>query len=89
MYALGILAGGLAITGLISRLLLIAMRSWQSTIIRPIMANGTTWLLAALLAGMGMADGGAFAGARAAGLYAIPCGLWLLIDLVLALFRRP
>jgi hypothetical protein len=40
-----------------------------------------SWLVAAFIGGMGMADGGAFAGVEAAALYAPPQAVWFLVDI--------
>ncbi len=76
------MAGGLIPTVLISRLLLWITRSWNGGIPRLVLANGVSLLAVALIAGMGMADGGAFAGAEAAILYVPPQAVWLTFDLV-------
>lgn len=74
--------GGLIPTFLVSRLLLWLMRSWDGGISRLVVAHIFSWLVAAFIGGLGMADGGAFAGFRAATLYAVPQGVWFLFDFV-------
>ena len=72
--------GGLIPTFLVSRLLLWLMRSWEGGISRLVVAHIFSWLVAAFIGGLGMADGGAFAGFRAAILYLVPQGVWFLLD---------
>ena len=81
MLALGAqLIGALVPTFIVSRLLLWAMRSWDGGVTRLLVANGGSWLVAAFLGGLGMADGGAFAGLQAAALYFVPQTLWFGLD---------
>lgn len=74
--------GGLIPTGLISRLLLWIMRSWEGGTARLVTANVLSWLVVSVIAGFGMADRGDFAGFEAAFLYALPQIVWLVIDMV-------
>lgn len=82
MAELGFFVSGLVVTFLISRLFLWLLRSWDGGATRLVAAHGASWILASFLAGMGMADGGAFAGARAALSYALPQAVWIIIDLM-------
>jgi hypothetical protein len=75
------LIGALLPTFLLSRLLLWLTRGWSSGgIQRLLTCHAGSLLIAAFIGGMGMADGGAFAGIEAATLYAIPQAFWLAID---------
>lgn len=80
--------GGLVPTGLASRLALLMMRSWRGGFIRLVVAHLFSIAVVALVAGMGMADGGAFAAARALGIYIVPQALWFLLDTILLVYRR-
>jgi hypothetical protein len=80
MWLVSLLLGSLVPTFLVSRLFVWLMRSWQSPVGRAAIAAVATWLLTALLAGIGMADGGAFAGTRAGLLYAPACLIWFAFD---------
>lgn len=82
MAELGFFVGALVATFLISRLMLWLLKSWDGGAPRLVFAHAASWVAASFLAGMGMADGGAFAGARAAMSYALPQALWLIVDLV-------
>lgn len=73
--------GALVPTFLISRLILWLMRSWQGGVRRLALAHCTSLLLAAFIGGMGLADGGAFAGAEAALSYSLPQAFWFAVDL--------
>lgn len=81
MADIGVLVGALIPTLVLSRLLLLAMRSWDGGLPRLLVANGGSLLIAALIGGMGMADGGAFAGMEALTLYALPQAVWLIMDI--------
>jgi len=82
MFQLGQIVGGLVPTFLVSRLLLWLMRSWQGGVQRIALAHAVSLLLAALIGGMGMADGGSFAPLEAALAYSVPQGVWCLFDFV-------
>jgi len=81
MAIVGFFVGASISTFLLSRLLLWLMRSWKGGRNRLFTAHFFSLVIASLLAGMGMADGGAFAGVRALGLYLVPQSIWLLFDL--------
>lgn len=72
--------GALAPTFLVSRLWLWLLRSWDGGLQRYLIAHSGSLLVAILLAGMGMADGGAFAPAMAAVIYAPAQAFWLIVD---------
>jgi hypothetical protein len=72
--------GALLPTFLISRLMLWLMRSWDGGVRRLIMAHMVALLIATLIGGMGMADGGAFAAAKAFMVFAPPQAVWLTAD---------
>lgn len=80
--------GALVPTFLISRLGLWLTRQWNGGSTRLLFIHGMTLLAIAFVGGMGMADGGAFAGARALLSYAPAQALWLIVDLVRAANRR-
>lgn len=82
MAELGAFVGGLIPTLLISRLLLWLFRSWDGGATRLLVAHATSLILISFIAGMGMANGGAFAGASAVLTYALPQALWLIVDFV-------
>lgn len=73
--------GGFIGVGIISRLLLLLVKSWRARYAPVIAVNVVSFLIAVLIAGMGMADGGPFAPLHAATVYAIPQLAWLGIDL--------
>lgn len=76
------LVGALVPTFLLSRLLLWLTRGWSEGGIRRLLTcHAGSLLIAAFIGGMGMADGGAFAGIQAAAIYAIPQAVWLAFDL--------
>lgn len=73
--------GALIPTFFLSRLLLWLMRTWNGGTKRLAGAHAGALLVASFVGGMGMADGGAFAGTQAMAMYALPQGLWFLLDL--------
>lgn len=81
---LGQLVGALVPTLLLSRLLLWVTRGWNGGFGRYLTVHSASLLIAALFGGMGRADGGAFAPLEAAGLYALPQVIWLVVDLLRA-----
>lgn len=83
-----IVIGGLVPTALVSRVALWLMRSWNGGVTRLVVAHLFSLAVVTLIAGMGMADGGAFAAARAFGIYAAPQAAWLLLDGALLFYRR-
>jgi hypothetical protein len=82
MYLLGQMTGALIATLLVSRLLLFVTRSWQGGLTRLFTVHVFSWLVIAFIAGLGGADGGAFAGLDAATIYLLPQLVWLLVDIV-------
>ena len=81
--------GALVPTLLVSRLLLVATRGWKrGGVVRLFCCNAGSLLIASALAGIGMADGGAFAGTEALITYAPAQAVWLIVDLVRTK-RRP
>ena len=82
MAILFMMIGGLIPTFLVSRLLLWIMRSWDGGIARLAVVHTFSWFVMAFVGGMGMADGGAFAGIEAAMLYFAPQAVWLLVDIL-------
>jgi len=81
MSDIAFLIGGLGPTLLISRILFLVTRSWDGGVRRIVVVNAVSLLAVSFIAGMGMADGGAFAGLSALVLYAIPQAVWLVVDL--------
>ena len=77
----GQLIGALIATFLISRLILFIMLKWNGGPNRIIIAHVGSLLVASFVGGIGMADGGAFAGVRALTIYVGPQILWLILDL--------
>jgi hypothetical protein len=41
-----------------------------------------SWLVATFIGGLGIADGGAFAGLQAADAYALPQAVWFMVDIL-------
>ena len=82
MIFIGFLLGALIPTFLVSRLYLRLSKSWDGGATRLLIVHGMSLVTAGLLAGMGMADGGAFVGMQAITAYAIPQGFWLVFDLI-------
>ena len=83
MNGIGVFAGALVIVFLLSRLALALMRSWRSGgVARLVVAHLVSFLVATVLGGIGFADGGAFAGAKAAALYAPFQVFWLVVDVI-------
>lgn len=81
--------GALVPTILVSQIFLFVTRSWkEGGNIRIVVCHTLSLLLIAVIAGMGMADGGAFAGAKAFLAYAPAQAVWLVINLVYARGRR-
>lgn len=79
---LGAVVGGLIPTLLISRLGLWLTRQWNGGAQRLLAVHGVSLLLVSFVAGIGMADGGAFAGLNALSVYALPQAVWLVVDLI-------
>lgn len=75
--------GGLLPTLFISRIIFLPLIKWNGGYKKIIFVHFISWLLAGLLAGMGMADGGAFAPIKAMALYATPQFFWLVVDIFL------
>lgn len=73
--------GALVPTFLISRVLLFATRGWTGGGYRRLaLCHAGSLLIASFIGGMGMADGGAFAGVEALLAYALPQAVWLVFD---------
>lgn len=81
MAFIALMLGGFIGVGIISRLLLLFVKSWQARYAPLIAVNAVSFLIAVLLAGIGTADGGPFVPLQAAATYAIPQLIWLGIDL--------
>lgn len=77
---LAFILGALIPTFLLSRLVLWFTKTWDGNYRRLILVHSMALLIASLLGGMGMADGGAFAGAQALATYFLPQLVWLAID---------
>lgn len=89
MAELGVFAGALIPTFLISRLALWLLRTWDGGTSRLIAVHAASLLLISFVAGIGMADDGAFAGVRAITTYSLPQAVWLIVDLVRFAHRNP
>jgi hypothetical protein len=85
---LGQFIGGLVPAFLVSRLLLLLLRDWKVGVGRFVFAHVMSLLVLALVAGVGRADGGAFAPVEAGLMYLLPQAAWLAFDLLRARFRR-
>lgn len=72
--------GALVPTFLVSRLLLLVTRGWAGGYRRLALCHAGSLLIASFIGGMGMADGGAFAGLDALLTYALPQAVWLAFD---------
>jgi len=81
MADVGFFVGALIPTFLLSRLVLWLMRSWDGGVTRLALAHVFSWLIGAFIGGLGIADGGAFAGIQAAGMYALPQAVWFVVDM--------
>ncbi len=89
MTTIAFFIGTLVPTILVSQLFLFATRSWkEGGNIRIVVCHAVSLLLIAVIAGMGMADGGAFAGTKALLAYAPAQAVWLVINLIYARGRR-
>jgi hypothetical protein len=76
----GQMIGALIPTLLISRLLLKILKKWDAGINKLIFVHCLSLLACAFLAGIGMADGGAFVPIQGALTYALPQFVWFLFD---------
>ena len=83
MFYVGMFVGSLLPTLLVSRILLLILKKWDGGWKKLVFAHVISLLLSGLLAGMGMADGGAFVPIKAIGIYALPQAIWLGMDLFL------
>jgi hypothetical protein len=83
MSALGFMLGALLITFLVSRCALLLLRfRHKGGGVRLFAAHLISFIVVTVIGGVGMADGGAFAGAKAATLYVLPQIFWLIVDLI-------
>lgn len=81
MAEIAFFVGALVPTFLVSRLLLLATRSWSTGgYSRLALCHGCSLVIASFIGGIGMADGGAFAGLDAAASYAVPQAAWMAFD---------
>ena len=83
MYNVGHLIGGLMATFLVSRLIMRVFRSWNERYKKITIVHLLSFLIICLVAGMGMADGGAFAPLLAGSKYLIPQAIWFFYDIYL------
>lgn len=81
IYQIAFYVGALVPTGIVSRAFLYGMKSWDGGVKRYLIANIASLGIVSWIGGMGMADGGAFAGIEALLAYIIPQALWLTFDL--------
>lgn len=82
------MVGGLVPTLLLSRLLLWITQKWNGGLVRLVAVHVASWLLSTIIAGFGMADGGQWAGGRAAALYALPQLIWFAADVARSRSRK-
>lgn len=81
MADIGFFVGALLATFLVSRLLLLVTRGWSGGGYRRLaLCHAGSLLIASFIGGIGMADGGAFAGAEAAATYVLPQAVWFAFD---------
>ena len=73
--------GALVPTFALSRLTLWMLKTWNGGAQRLIVAHVFALLIATLIGGMGMADGGAFAAPQALATYVLPQAVWFFADL--------
>jgi len=78
--ALGEFIGGLIATFLASRLALYLARNWKAGPDKLLLVHVATFLVIVAIAGVGLADGGAFAPLRALSIYWLPECIWLVVD---------
>jgi hypothetical protein len=78
---LAFFVGALIPTAIVSRIILVVMKGWNGGTRRLVLANVVSLLICGLLGGMGMADGGAFAGGQALIQYAPAQAFWFLADI--------
>jgi hypothetical protein len=82
MYWIGIIVGGLIITFIVSRLLTLVFRRWLANPKALVAANLATLVIATVIGGFGLADGGAPKFVLAFAQYTIPVLIWLVFDFV-------
>jgi len=80
--ALVTIIGALIPTFILSRLLLWSLKRWQAPHWRLIVAHGLSLSIAIVIAGLGNADGGSFAGERSVAIYAPAQAFWLIVDFI-------
>lgn len=81
MYWLGFFVGALIATYLVSRLLSWFMKSWDGGTRKVVVVHAMSLVVCGLIGGMSFAEDGAFAGAYAISVYAVPQLIWMLNDL--------
>lgn len=74
--------GSLIPTLLVSRLLLVILKKWDGGITRIFFVHVITLIVASLVSGMGMADGGAFAPISGAISYFPSVMFWFMVDTI-------
>ena len=79
---IGFFIGSFLSVGAVSRIFLFILRSWNGGTAKVLVAHAFCYAVLVLIAGAGMADGGAFAPLQAAGKLFLPQAIWFAIDVV-------
>lgn len=79
----GSFIGALILTYMLSALAIWSMKTWAGGVRKLCIAHFMALLAVTLIAGMGKADGGAFAPVAAFNAYALPQLCWLIFDIVM------
>jgi|SRR5271155_3203028 len=82
MADIGKFIGALLATYLLSRLLFWLVKSWDGGTRKVVLVHAMSLTICGLLGGMSFAADGAFAGAYALTVYAVPQFIWMAIDLL-------
>jgi hypothetical protein len=82
MATIGAFIGALVATYLFSRLLFWFVKGWDGGSRKVILVHAMSLIVCGLLGGMGFAADGAFAGAYAISVYAVPQFAWMVVDLL-------
>lgn len=81
MEGVGFIVGALVPTILLSRLGMWMLKGWDGGNRKIVVAHLISLLICSLIGGMGMADGGAFAGIQALMVYLIPQAFWAVAEM--------
>lgn len=85
----GQFVGALIATYFLSRLLFWFVKSWDGGARKIVLVHAMSLIVCGLLGGMGFAADGAFAGAYAISIYAVPQFIWMVIDLLRQRKQQP